>query len=116
MEMTFNVHYNAIGIPDNMVDVYGRLLMRAHNVMANLTNDYYETWNKEFEEIHPGFNGDDPIYMDYISRKMYERCGKKLDKMFGKVMTFTIGDECQLVGHPTAFPGSTIDFDMVPVN
>ena len=44
-EYRFNVEFRASGIPKTLVNVYGNMLIAAHNRMAEFTNGKYEAWN-----------------------------------------------------------------------
>lgn len=111
-EFRFNVHFKAEGIPENMVNICGNYLLRAHNRLADLTNGWYEKWNKEYDDIYGLVDGkvSDDTYMPFICKKVSDHVIGTLDKEFAPAMTFTIGDECQLVGHVTMFEGSSIEY------
>ena len=117
-EMTFNVQFHAVGIPKVFINPFGSILLEAHNMMANLTNGKYEAWNKEFDEIHSDVDLTkdeyDPIYIDFIGKKIAKASFDELHRSF-PIMTFSIGEEGQLVGHVKMFPDSSIEFFMVPV-
>ena len=95
-------HYSKTIHDSYLRDLLERLFILGRNMACDVLNPYYEEWNKEFEDLYPGINGEDPRYNKFIADKQRNELielNKTLDKMAGAYgFKIDVNDEnCDLI-------------------